>query len=99
MDLAYEGLGDIVPPYSRAASKIPSTCFVLCALNRFCNQVIYLFIYFGAETKVPVIVDDVLEIQANFEKSLSSALEAPRCFHSGARMKGIIPLKIEWLQS
>jgi hypothetical protein len=38
VDLAYNGLGDIVSLYSRAASTTPSTCFALCALNECCNQ-------------------------------------------------------------
>jgi len=34
VDLAYKGLGDIVPPHSRAVSTAPITCFALCALKR-----------------------------------------------------------------
>jgi len=38
MDLAYKGLGDIVPPYSWVGSTSPSTRFALCALNRCYKQ-------------------------------------------------------------
>ena len=38
MDLAFKGLGDIVPPHSRAVSTAPSTCFALSALNGCCNK-------------------------------------------------------------
>ena len=31
VDLAYKGLGDLVPPHSRAVSTAPSTCFALRA--------------------------------------------------------------------
>ncbi len=32
VDLAYKGLGDIVPSYSWAVNTAPSTCFAVCAL-------------------------------------------------------------------
>jgi len=43
VDLAYRGLGDIVPPRSRAVSTTPSTFFALCALNERCNQFHFIF--------------------------------------------------------
>ena len=36
--LAYKGLGDIVPPHSRADSTTPSTCFALCDFNGCCKE-------------------------------------------------------------
>ena len=35
-DLAYKGLGDIVPPHSRAVSTSPSACYALRAFNGCC---------------------------------------------------------------
>ena len=43
VNLAYKGLGDIVPPHSRAVSTAPSTCFALCGLNGCCNQFKFKF--------------------------------------------------------
>ena len=37
-DLAYKGLGGIVPLHSRAFSTAPSTCFALCDFNGCCKQ-------------------------------------------------------------
>ena len=37
-DLAYKGLGDIVPPHSRAFSTAPSACYALRVLNGCCKQ-------------------------------------------------------------
>ncbi len=33
VDLAYKGLGDIVPPHSRAVSTAPSACHALRVFN------------------------------------------------------------------
>ena len=39
-DLAYKGLGDTVPPHSRAFDTVPSACYALRVLNRCCNNLI-----------------------------------------------------------
>jgi len=49
----------------------------------------------GTETKVLVIIEEELELQTSFDKTMSSALGAPRCFHIAARMKGIIPSSLQ----
>jgi hypothetical protein len=45
-DLAYKGLGDTVPPHSRALSTAPSTFFALCVLNGCCNEFHFISFHF-----------------------------------------------------
>ena len=45
-DLAYRGLGDFVPPHSRALSTTPSTCYALCDFNGCCKQFHFISFHF-----------------------------------------------------
>ena len=45
-DLAYNGLGDIAPPHSRAVSTTPSTRLVLCNLTGVVNNFISIYFIF-----------------------------------------------------
>ena len=41
-----KGLGDIVPPHTRAVNTSPSKCVAMCALNGCCNQFHFIPFHF-----------------------------------------------------
>ena len=60
------------------SAMLPTMAFALPTTNE---------LVMGTETKFPVIVEEELELQTNFDNSVSSAPGAPRCFHNDARVK------------
>ena len=56
--LAYKGLGDIVPLYSRAESTAPITCFALCAFLTGVVTTFFISYFLVTEHFEPILIPD-----------------------------------------